>query len=235
VTRATDIERELKALGDAQTALFSQRFFKTGAGEYGEGDLFRGIRVPVLRRIARDYQVLSLTEILKLLHSAYHEDRLVALLIMNNQFVRRNDVTRKAIYQSYLKNIEYIDSWDLVDTSAPQIVGGFLWDKDRKALYKLAQSKSLWKRRIAVLATFHFIKRGETSDSLKIASLLLSDPEDLIHKAVGWMLREVGKRNLHDEEEFLKQHYRRMPRTMLRYAVERFPEPKRQRYLKGKI
>jgi 3-methyladenine DNA glycosylase AlkD len=235
VTRATDIQRELKSLGDAQTALFSQRFFKTGAGEYGEGDLFRGIRVPVLKRIARDYKDLSLAETLKLLHSPYHEDRLVALLIMNNQFGRRNDLTRKAIYQSYLKNTQYINSWDLVDASAPQIVGGFLWDKNRKVLSKLARSKSLWKRRIAVLATFHFIKRGETTDSLKIASILLSDTEDLIHKAVGWMLREVGKRNLHNEEEFLKQHYRRMPRTMLRYAVERFPEPKRQRYLKGKI
>ena len=235
MTRATDIERELRSLADGQIALFSQRFFKTAAGDYGEGDLFRGIRVPVLKRIARDHKNLSLVETLKLLHSPYHEDRLVALLIMNNQFDRGNDLTRKAIYQSYLKNTQHINNWDLVDASAPQIVGGFLWDKDRKVLSKLARSKNLWKRRIAVLATFHFIKRGETNDSLNIASILLSDSQDLIHKAVGWMLREIGKRNLHSEEEFLKQHYHRMPRAMLRYAIERFPEPKRQRYLKGKI
>ena len=235
MTRATNIQRDLRSLGDPRTAIFLQRFFKTGAGEYGEGDLFRGIRVPVLKKIARDNKNLSLAVTLKLLHSPYHEDRLVALLIMVNQFARGNDLTRKAIYRSYLNNVRFINSWDLIDSSAPQIVGGFLWDKDRKVLSKLARSNSLWKRRIAVLATFHFIKRGETADSLKIASMLLSDTEDLIQKAVGWMLREVGKRNVHNEEEFLKQHYRRMPRTMLRYAIERFPEPKRQRYLKGKI
>jgi 3-methyladenine DNA glycosylase AlkD len=230
-----DIERELKSLGDSQIALFSQRFFKTGAGEYGEGDLFRGIRVPVLRRIASKYKDLSLAETLKLLRSPYHEDRLLALLIMNNQFVRGNDANKKTIYRSYLKNTRFINNWDLVDASAPQIIGGFLWDKDRNVLSKLARSKDLWERRIAILATFHFIKRGEMADTFRIAQMLLSDQEDLIHKAVGWMLRKVGKRNLKSEEEFLKKHYRRMPRTMLRYAIERFPQRKRQRYLNGTV
>lgn len=144
-------------------------------------------------------------------------------------------MTRKAIYQSYLKSTRFINSWDLVDASAPQIVGAFLSDKDRNELYKLARSGNLWKRRIAILATFHFIKRGETHDALKIASILVSDSEDLIHKAVGWMLREVGKRDLEAEEKFLQKHYRRMPRTMLRYAIERFSEPKRRRYLEGQV
>jgi 3-methyladenine DNA glycosylase AlkD len=199
-----DIERELKSLGDSQIALFSQRFFKTGAGEYGEGDLFRGIRVPVLRRIASKYKDLSLAETLKLLRSPYHEDRLLALLIMNNQFVRGNDANKKTIYRSYLKNTRFINNWDLVDASAPQIIGGFLWDKDRNVLSKLARSKDLWERRIAILATFHFIKRGEMADTFRIAQMLLSDQEDIIHNAVGWMLRKVGKRNLKSEEEFLK-------------------------------
>ena len=234
MTKAKDIQSKLTSLGDSQTAQFSQRFFKTGAGEYGEGDLFRGIRVPVLKRIAKDHKELSLVETLKLLHSPYHEDRLVALLILTHQFIRGDNATRKAIYQSYLRNTRYINSWDLVDSSAPQIVGGFLYDKDRKVLSKLAASRHLWERRIAIMATFHFIRRGENRDTLKLASILLPDTEDLVHKAVGWMLREVGKRNLKSAEDFLREHYRRMPRTMLRYAIERFPERKRQRYLEGK-
>jgi 3-methyladenine DNA glycosylase AlkD len=235
VTKAKDIQRELKSLGDLQTALFSQRFFKTGSGEYGEGDLFRGIRVPVLKRVAKEYQTLALPEIIKLLHSSYHEDRLVAILILNDRFLRGDDAIRKTIYDLYLSNTRFINSWDLVDVSAPQIVGGFLWEEDRKVLARLARSGLLWERRIAILATFHFIRRGEMSDTFKIARMLLSDQEDLIHKAVGWMLREVGKRNLRSEEEFLKRHHRRMPRTMLRYAIERFPERKRQRYLNGTV
>lgn len=233
--KATAIQKELKRLGDLQTARFSQRFFKTGVGEYGEGDLFRGIRVPVLKKVARDYKTLSHSATLKLLRSQYHEDRLVALLILNHQFVRGDDATRKKLYASYLKNTRFINSWDLVDVSAPMILGAFLQDKDRTVLYQLAQSRDLWERRIAILATFQFIKRGETADTLKLAAMLLSDSEDLIHKAVGWMLREVGKRDLKAAESFLRRHYRRMPRTMLRYAIEKFPKSKRQRYLKGRI
>ena len=233
--KAATIQTELKQLGDSQAALFSQRFFKTGPGEYGEGDVFRGIRVPVLKRVAMKYKDLPSPETLKLLHSRYHEDRLVALLILTHQFVRADDAIRKTIYRSYLKNTRYINNWDLVDSSAPQIVGAFLWDKDRSLLFKLARASSLWERRIAILATFHFIRHGETRDTLKIASLLLSDSEELIHKAVGWMLREVGKRDLETAEKFLRQHCRRMPRTMLRYAIERFPEPKRRQYLTGQV
>ena len=235
MTKAATIQMELKRLGNSQMALFSQRFFKTGPGEYGAGDVFRGIRVPVLKRIAKEHRDLSSSETTKLLRSQYHEDRLVALLILNHQFIRGDHVIRKAIYRSYLKSTRFINSWDLVDASAPQIVGAFLWDKDRKELYNLARSRNLWKRRIAILATFHFIKRGETRDTLKIASILLSDSEDLIHKAVGWMLREVGKRDLEAEEKFLRKHHRSMPRTMLRYAIERFPEPKRRRYLDRQV
>jgi 3-methyladenine DNA glycosylase AlkD len=233
--KAVNIQKELKRLGDSQAALFAQRFFKTGPGEYGEGDVFRGIRVPVLRKVAREHRDLSSTETLQLLQSPYHEDRLVALLILTHQFVRADNAVRKAIYRSYLKNTRYINNWDLVDSSAPQIVGAFLWDKDRKLLFKLARSSSLWERRIAILATFEFIRRGETWYTLKIASMLLSDSEALIHKAVGWMLREVGKRDLKAEEKFLREHYQRMPRTMLRYAIERFPESKRRRYLNGLV
>ena len=235
MTKAATIQKELKRLGDSQIALFSQRFFKTGTGEYGAGDVFRGIRVPVLKKVAKEHRDLSSAETTKLLRSQYHEDRLVALLILKHQFIRGDHVTRKAIYRTYLKSTRFINSWDLVDASAPQIVGAFLWDKDRNELYDLARSRNLWKRRIAILATLHFIRRGETRDTLKVASILLSDSEDLIHKAVGWMLREVGKRDFEAEEGFLQRHYLRMPRTMLRYAIERFPEPRRRQYLDGKI
>jgi 3-methyladenine DNA glycosylase AlkD len=167
--RATNIQKELKRLGDPETARFSQRFFKTGVGEYGEGDLFRGIRVPVLKRVAKEYQALALPETIKLLHSSYHEDRLVALLILNSQFFRGDNATRKTLYHLYLNNTRFINSWDLVDVSAPQIVGGFLWDEDRSVLSRLARSRLLWERRIAILATFHFIRRGEMADTLRIA------------------------------------------------------------------
>jgi len=232
---AAEIQTKLKRLGNRDVAAFSQRFFKTGPGEYGEGDLFRGIRVPALKGIASEYQKLALAESVELLHSAYHEDRLVALLILVRNFAKGDDGTRAKIYRLYLKHTRFINSWDLVDASAPQIVGGFLWDKDRKLLYSLARSQSLWERRIAMLATFHFIKQGEFRETLRIARMLLSDRQDLIHKAAGWMLREVGKRDQKVAEKFLSNHCRQMPRTMLRYAIERFPESKRQRYLSGKI
>lgn len=227
------IQQRLEALGDAEKAAHAQRFFKTGPGQYGEGDLFRGIRVPVLRKLAKEYRALPLAETIRLLQSSMHEDRLLALLILVYAFTKGDAATRRAIYDQYLSHTAWINNWDLVDSSASQIVGAFLVDRSRAPLYRLARSSSLWERRIAIIATFHFIKHSQFEDTLALAEILLGDSEDLIHKAVGWMLREVGKRHLDAEEGFLNQHYRTMPRTMLRYAIERFPEPKRQGYLKG--
>jgi len=229
------ITQRLLALGDKEHAAVSQKFFKTGPGEYGEGDVFIGIKVPVLRRLAKEYLELSLKDIKTILRSKYHEQRLLSLLVMVGQFANGDQYKKKSIYQLYLKHTEFINNWDLVDTSAHYIVGPYLIDKIRTPLYELAQSDSLWERRIAIMSTFHYIKNDDFSDTLKIARILLYDQQDLIHKAVGWMLREIGKRQLIEEEAFLKKHYLKMPRTMLRYAIEKFPEPKRQRYLKGTI
>jgi len=233
--KVAELQKELSSLTDSHTASFLKRFFKTGPGEYGEGDLFRGIRVPVLRKFAKEYQSLTLTETRGLLRSSYHEDRLLALLILVRAYLRGDDAVKEKAFDLYLKNTQFINNWDLVDSSAPQIVGAFLWDKDRDVLYRLARSSDLWERRIAIIATFYFIRRGEFNETLKIAEILSADRADLIHKAVGWMLREVGNQNLSIEEGFLRNHYKRMPRMMLRYAIEKFPEPKRQQYLKGEI
>jgi 3-methyladenine DNA glycosylase AlkD len=230
-----ELQKKLAALGDPHVAAASRRFFKTGPGEYGEGDLFRGIRVPVLRGLAREYQAISLPEAEQLLGSPFHEDRLLALLLLVRLYSRGDESAREQIYRLYLKNTRYINNWDLVDSSAEQIVGAFLWDKGRTQLYRLAKSADLWERRIAVMATFHFIKRGEWGETLGLAEMLLADREDLIHKAVGWMLRETGKRDPEAEERFLNEHHRRMPRVMLRYAIEKFPEEKRRRYLRGEV
>ncbi|HEX7318695.1 MAG TPA: DNA alkylation repair protein [Pyrinomonadaceae bacterium] len=232
---ATELQERLKALGDARVAASSRRFFKTGPGEYGAGDLFRGIRVPVLRALAKEYQSVSSQEAGRLLRSPFHEDRLLALLLLVRLYARGDEAAREKIYRLYLKNTRYINNWDLVDSSAEHIVGAHLRERGRGPLRLLAKSADLWERRIAVLATFHYVKRGEFEETFRVARALLSDREDLIHKAVGWMLREVGKRDPLAEDGFLKKHYRRMPRTMLRYAVERFPEEKRRRYLKGEV
>ena len=191
--------------------------------------------MPVLRKLVKEYPDLSLKDVKTLLRSKYHEERLLALLILVSKFKKGDVSTRKEIYDLYLKNTSSVNNWDLVDLSAHYIVGPFLTNKSRAPLYRLAKSKSLWQRRIAIMSTFHFIKKGEFSETLKIAEMLLADREDLIHKAVGWMLREIGKRRLQNEETFLKKHYQKMPRTMLRYAIEKFPEPKRKRYLKGTV
>lgn len=233
--RAQDIKEQLKNLGNREQAAISRRFFKTGPGEYGEGDIFIGIKVPVLRKLVKEYPDLSLKDVKTLLRSKYHEERLLALLILVSKFKKGDVSTRQEIYDLYLKNTSSVNNWDLVDLSAHYIVGPFLTNKSRAPLYRLAKSKSLWQRRIAIMSTFHFIKKGEFSETLKIAEMLLADREDLIHKAVGWMLREIGKRRLQSEETFLKKHYQKMPRTMLRYAIEKFPEPKRKRYLKGTV
>lgn len=230
-----ELQRELIKLSDARQALSLRRFFKTAPGEYGAGDRFRGIRVPVIRKLSRKHQNISFADTKRLLKSPFHEDRLLSLLILIRRFSKGDEALKTRIYDLYLANTKFINNWDLVDASAGQIVGVFLQEKERDVLYSLAQSKDLWERRIAVMATFQFIKRGEFADTLKISRALLSDKEDLIHKAVGWMLREVGKRNLKTEEDFLGPHYRQMPRVMLRYAIEKFPEAKRRRYLQGRI
>jgi len=230
-----DIRRKLQKLGSKEKAKILQRFFKTGPGEYGEGDIFLGIKVPELRKLAKEYQDMAITDVNQLLKSSIHEERLLALLIFVRIFSKGDEIIKKNIYNLYFKNTRYINNWDLVDTSAEHIIGAFLMEKSKKSLYRLAKSSSLWERRISIMSTFHFIKHNEFLETLKISKMLLADEEDLIHKAVGWMLREVGKRHTGTEERFLKKHYKKMPRTMLRYAIEKFPEAKRQRYLKGEI
>jgi 3-methyladenine DNA glycosylase AlkD len=231
----TEIQKELAELADVQTAVFLQKFFKTEAGGYGAGDLFRGIRVPILRKLARKYENVSLQQAEGLLHSRLHEDRLLALLIFVRLFAKGGEAIKKEIYELYLNDTRLVNNWDLVDASAEHIAGAYLKDKSREPLYSLAESTDLWERRIAVMATFHFIKSGDFSNTLEIAEKLLTDKEDLIHKATGWMLREIGKRDLEIEKDFLNRHYRKMPRVMLRYAIEKFPEIERRKYLKGEV
>jgi 3-methyladenine DNA glycosylase AlkD len=227
------IKAVLKKHRNREKAIILQRFFKTGAGEYAEGDIFLGITVPRLRALAKQYQGLAFKETLQLLKSRIHEERLLALLILILKYQKAGLAQKEKIYKAYLGHSRYINNWDLVDVTAKRIIGDFLQDKDRAPLYRLARSGSLWERRIAILSTFHFIENNDFEDSLKIAKILISDPHDLIHKAVGWMLREVGKKDRDCEERFLKKYYPAMPRTMLRYAIERFPETKRQAYLQG--
>jgi 3-methyladenine DNA glycosylase AlkD len=229
------IKKRLKRLANQEKAEFLQQFFKTGPGEYGEGDVFIGVKVPDLRKAAKDFQNIAAEDVITLLESTIHEERLLALLIMVLKYSKGIETTKTEIYLLYLKNTKYINNWDLVDVSAHHIVGAYLMKKNKAPLYRLAKSNNLWERRIAILATFYFIKHGKYEDTLKIAKILLNDKEDLIHKAVGWMLREIGKKEMVTEETFLKHHYKKMPRTMLRYAIEKFPEHKRQKYLKGKI
>lgn len=223
--------KELKQLANPEVAQHSQRFFKTGKGEYGEGDLFLGIRVPVVRKQVSKFKNLPLPEVINLLHSELHEVRLFALLVMVAQFARGEESVQTDIYQRYLDNTGFINNWDLVDSSAHKIVGPYLIDKDRTVLYQLAESESLWERRIAVIATFYFIAQGQFTDTLALCEKLVNDPEDLIHKATGWALREVGKRNIQAERTFLDKHASNMPRTMLRYAIEKFTKEERHHYM----
>ena len=208
-----------------------QRFFKTAPGEYGAGDRFLGLTVPAVRTIAARHRTLRLRDLEALLQSPWHEARLLALIILIHQYEQGTAGAREAIYRLYRANTDRINNWDLVDCSAARIVGAHLSGGGRGVLPRLARSTSLWERRIAIMATGCYIRRGEFSDTLRIAQLLLDDPHDLIHKAVGWMLREVGKRDRAVEERFLRRYVHRMPRTMLRYAIERFPERLRRRYL----
>jgi len=228
-----EIKKEFKKLSNSEQAKHLQKYFKTGKGEYGEGDLFLGIRVPIIRKIAKKYSNLSISDAAEFLKSPFHEERLFALIVLVEIFRKKNKENKEKIYELYLSNTGYINNWDLVDVSAHHIVGEYLFNRDKKPIYILARSESIWERRISIMSTLYFITNNDFNDTLKIAEVLLKDKEDLIQKAVGWMLREIGKRDPEAEEEFLGKYYKDMPRTMLRYAIEKFSEEKRKSYLKG--
>ena len=231
---AKEARKKLKSLASAEVAKSAARFFKTGPGQYAEGDTFIGIKVPILRTVSREFRTMPLGEIESLLQSPIHEERHVALMILVLQVAKSDDAQRKAAFDLYLRNTQFVNNWDLVDCSAPQIVGGFLMNRSRKPLLELAKSSSLWERRIAIVSTQHFIRHGDLGETLTISQKLLKDKEDLIHKAAGWMLREVGKKDQAVLEGFLDRHGTAMPRTMLRYAIERFIPARRQAYLVAK-
>lgn len=228
-------KRALRKFASKKRAETNQYFFKTGPGEYGESDKFIGVRAADLRATAKMFKELSSKETLTLLNSKIHEERSLAVLILVEQFQSGDDAQKKAVCDLYISNSKMINNWDLVDCSAHKIVGVYLEDRPRKILYKLAKSKDLWTKRISIISTFHFIRQNDFKDTLAISEIHLNHEHDLMHKAVGWMLREVGKRNKSVEEKFLKKHYKKMPRTMLRYSIEKFPEKERQKYLKGLI
>ena len=228
----TQLQKDLRKLANPEKAKILSRFFKTGKGEYGEGDIFLGITVPEQRRIAIRFKTLDLSDIQKLLKSKVHEERLTALLILVEQYKKSDEKKKKNIVNFYLQNTKNINNWDLVDLSAEKILGNYLLNKDTIIIYKLVKSDNIWERRIGVMATFQFIKNKNYNPTLRVVNLLIGDKRDLIQKACGWMLREIGKRNQKVEEEFLKKYYKIMPRTMLRYAIEKFSEDKRKYYLK---
>jgi 3-methyladenine DNA glycosylase AlkD len=228
-----DVITRLQALGDPAAARVLQGFFKTGPGGYGEGDVFVGVKVPTMRKLVREFRTLPLGEVDHLLASEIHEARLTGLLLLVYQFEKGDEKTQKEIHKLYLNRTACVNNWDLVDSSAPQLVGGYLVNRKRSLLDRLARSSSLWERRIAIVATQFFLRQGEFEDTVRIARLLLRDQHDLIHKAVGWMLREVGKRDVNTLETFLSEHARDMPRTMLRYAIEHFSPKHRKQYLAG--
>ncbi len=231
------LEMDLQEIASGEKAKHSLRFFKTGPGEYGEGDRFLGINVPDIRKLVRKYQDLTFAEIRQLLISNFHEKRLLGLLILVRQFQSKksSQEERDKIYRFYLKHLKAVNNWDLVDLTAANIIGATLYHGDRSLLYEFAAADNLWKKRISIISTFYFIRNNDFSDTLNLAAILLYDDHDLIHKAVGWMLREVGNRDRKTEEHFLKQHYNKMPRTMLRYAIEKLPEKRRQEYLMGVV
>jgi len=230
------VQTELRNLASKRVARVSLRFFKTGKGEYGEGDVFLGIPMPVLRKIAEKYTDLKLAETQKLIRSKYHEERLTGLVILVNKYAKAQKVREKnKIYSTYIKQFKHINNWDLVDVSCPKLIGKHLANRNRQVLYKWAKSKDLWTRRISIVTTWWFIRQGDLNDVFKISKILLDDEQDLIHKAVGWMLREAWKQDSKRTEIFLKKHYSKMPRTMLRYAIEKIPETRRKKYLAGNI
>lgn len=236
MTTLKKFKQELLALANSKKALILQRFFKTGKGDYGEGDKFLGIIVPLQRQLIKSYTHLKFEDLKILLNSQLHEERLSALFILVHQYKKAaTKETKKRIYQFYLAHTHRINNWDLVDLTAPHIVGHYLFDQEHDILYRLAKSKNLWERRIAIVATHYFIRQNHHQPTLAIAELLLKDQEDLIHKATGWMLRELGKRDLKSLETFLQKHHCQMPRTMLRYAIEKFPEKRRKEILNSKF
>lgn len=225
----------LKQLADPEIAEHSQRFFKTGPGQYGEGDRFLGIRVPVQRKTAKKFRHLTLDEIRGLLQSEWHEVRLTALFVLVEQYQKADQPQKKRIFYFYIENLDRVNNWDLVDSTASKIAGHYLFDKDRSLLYELVQSDNLWKRRVAIIATGYFISMGDIEETFKLAELLLNDQHDLMHKATGWMIRETGKKDREAMERFLTHHYKSMPRTMLRYAIEHLPAERRKEYLEGTL
>lgn len=224
------IREDTRSLANAEKVKILSRFFKTGKGEYGEGDHFLGINSPQSTAIARKYASLGLDEVEELLKSDFHEERFIALLILVHKYQKRDETQKNDVFNFYLKNLRFVNNWDLVDLAAYKIVGAHL-QADRSLLFKLARSPNVWERRIAIVATLHFIRKRDFTDTFKLAEILLNDKHDLIHKAVGWMLKEVGKRDQQAEEAFLIKHYREMPRTMLRYAIEKFSDDKRRFYM----
>ena len=229
------LKKELQEASSPEKVEIYQRFFKTGKGQYGEGDIFIGLTMPEQRRISGKYTDLSLPKIQELLNSKIHEHRMSGLIILVNKYKKASEHEKENIFGFYLKNTKRINNWDLVDVTCPNIVGNFLFDKNKRVLYELVHSENLWERRIAIVSTMFFIRKGEFEDALAISEILLNDKHDLIHKAVGWMLREVGKKDIEALKTFLKYHYKNMPRTTLRYSIERFPEEERKSYLLGEI
>jgi len=230
-----ELKRAIRANANKDHAKTMQWFFKTGKGEYGEGDKFFGIKVPVQRKIAKQFGELNLDDLQTLLNSKIHEERLISLLILVDKYDKADEKVKEKIYRFYKNNSRKINNWDLVDLSAPKIIGTHLLNRDRKILYKYAYSHNLWQKRISIISTYSFIKNHDFTTTLEISDILMNDDHDLIHKAVGWMLREVGKQEMEALEKFLKTRYNKMPRTMLRYSIEKFPEKKRKKYLMGKI
>ena len=233
MTDLDNLKKDLKKAYNKEQALILQRFFKTGKGQYGEGDIFLGLKVGDSRAIAKKYHDLPLGDIKKLLQSKIHEERLTALLLLVHLY--QTTKNKKQIYDYYLAHTKHINNWDLVDLTAHKILGHYLEDKSRDILYKLVKSELLWERRISIISTFYFIAKNDFKDSLALAEMLLKDKHDLMHKAVGWVLREIGKKDVNVLKEFLKKHYKNMPRTMLRYSIEKFPEDVRKKYLRGEI
>lgn len=230
-----DLKSDLRKNSSREKAAVLRGFFKTGRGQYGYGDIFIGITVPVLRLLSRKYADLPMAKVLELLTSETHEERLLSLFLLIERYRRSGDSGKKSVFGIYLKHTRYINNWDLVDLSAKHIVGDYLFKRDRSILYTLAASKFLWERRIAIVSTHYFIENNDLADTFRISRILLNDEHDLIHKAAGWMLREAGKRDVAAEEAFLMKHCESMPRTMLRYAIERFPRKRRLEYLNGNV
>ncbi|MDH5378334.1 MAG: DNA alkylation repair protein [Gammaproteobacteria bacterium] len=233
--KASEIISQLKGMGDPERARINQYYFKTGKGEYAEGDRFLGIRAPEMRQVAKACFSINEEQLRKLIQHPLHEIRFVATQVLVLQYKKGDEPQRKRVYDFYLENLDYVNNWDLVDCSTPHVIGLHMLTHNRRPLYKWVKSKNLWYRRIAIMATQAFIREQEFSDTFDLAEILLEDEQDLIHKAVGWMLREVGKRDRKAMESFLKTRYQTMPRTMLRYAIEKLPETRRQAYLKGRV